>query len=57
MTINELTPNGGDYSELLYFDKHGKVTETEENAVRGVIRECESDGTLVCETWIILKER
>ena len=57
MIINEPTPNGGDYSELLYFDKHGKVTETEENAVRGVIRECESDGTLVCETWIILKER
>ena len=57
MTINEPTPNGGDYSELLYFDKDGKVIETEENAVRGVVRECKSDGTLVCETWIIPKER
>ena len=28
MTINEPTPNGGDYSELLYFDKDGKVIES-----------------------------
>ncbi len=57
MIINESTPNGGDYSELLFFDKDGKVIEIKENAVRGVIRECKSDGTLVCETWIIPKER
>lgn len=57
MIINESTPNGGDYSELLFFDKDGKVIEIKENAVRGVIRECKSDGTLVCETLIIPKER
>lgn len=57
MKIIEPTPNGGDYSELLYFDKNGKVIETEDHAVSGVIRECKFDGTLICETWIVPKER
>ncbi|SEK22687.1 hypothetical protein SAMN02910353_00214 [Ruminococcus sp. YRD2003] len=56
MRIYEPTPNDGDYSELLYFDKYGKVVESEENAVSGVIRECRSDGTLICETWIVPKQ-
>lgn len=55
MRIDEKTPNGGDYSELLYFDKDNKVIETEEGAVSGVIRECKADGTLISETWLTLK--
>lgn len=57
MRINEPTPNGGDYSELLFFDKNGNIVESEESAVKGVIRECKADGTLVSETWIIPKKR
>ena len=48
--INEKTPNGGDYSEIFYFDKDGNAVD-ETAAVRCVIRECSKDGTLLHETW------
>lgn len=44
------TPAGGDYSEIIFFDREGKVVD-EEQAVRCIIRECKADGTLVRETW------
>lgn len=48
--INGKTPNGGDYSEIFYFDKDGNAAD-ETAAVRCVIRECAKDGTLLHETW------
>jgi len=42
------TPNGGDYSEIYYFDDAGKPADKEQ-ATRCVIRECLNDGTLVGE--------
>lgn len=51
--IEESTPNGGDYSEILYLDGDGNVTE-EESATHCVIRECLSDGTLIAETWGVI---
>lgn len=48
--INEKTPNGGDYSEIFFFDKKGNPVD-EENAVRCIIRECKKDGTLVNEIF------
>lgn len=56
MRIDGPTPNGGDYSELLYFDEKGKVLETEKGATKGVIRECKADGTLISETWLTPKQ-
>lgn len=50
----EKTPNGGDYSEIYYFDKDGNVVSEKEKAVRGVIRECKDNGDLICETWFNL---
>lgn len=41
--INEKTPNGGDYSEIFYFDIDGNAVD-ETAAVRCVIRECSKDG-------------
>ena len=50
LKMNGKTPNGGDYSEIYYFDSDGNnVDETE--AVRCVIRECTIDGELIEETW------
>lgn len=54
--IDEPTPNGGDYSELYWFDREGNVVDTEEEAVKGVIRECKSDGTLVGTTWLVPRQ-
>jgi len=42
------TPNGGDYSEIYYFDDAGKPVDKEQ-ATQCVIRECLNDGTLVGE--------
>ena len=44
------TPNGGDYSEIYYFDKSGNSVDSSE-ATRCVIRECKNDGTLLNEIW------
>lgn len=48
--VNEPTPNGGDYSEIVFFNDNGDIVE-EENATRCVIRECKNDGSLIAETW------
>lgn len=48
-TINEKTPNGGDYSEIHFLDD--KNNEVEENATHCVIRECMNDGSVIKETW------
>lgn len=47
--INEKTPTGGDYSEILYLDDAGNLVD-ETVATKCVIRECKRDGTLVNET-------
>ena len=47
---DEPTPNGGDYSEIVFFDDDGNLVD-ELVAERCVIRECLNDGTLVFETW------
>lgn len=54
--IDEPTPNGGDYSELYWFDNEGNVVDAEEEATKGVIRECKADGTLINETWLTPKQ-
>ena len=48
--IYEPTPNGGDYSEIIFFNDNGDVVE-EKDATRCVIRDCKNDGSLVAETW------
>ena len=48
--VNEPTPNGGDYSEIYYFDADGNAVD-EKDATRFVIRECLKNGELICETW------
>lgn len=48
--IDEKTPNGGDYSEIFYFDdKNEPVDETV--ATHCVNRECKKNGELVVETF------
>ena len=47
---NELTPNGGAYSEIYFFDENGNNTD-ETEAVRCVIRECAENGDLINEIW------
>ena len=46
----EKTPNGGDYSEIVFFDDSNNIVD-ESYATKCVIRECKEDGTLICETW------
>lgn len=53
MRIYEKTPNGGDYSEMIFLDDNNNIVP-EEKATRGVIRECRKDGTLVAETFCSL---
>lgn len=48
--INEITPNGGEYSEIHFLDSDNNEVE-EKFATNCVIRECTSDGTVVRETW------
>lgn len=48
--VNGETPNGGDYSEIYYFDSTGNIVD-ESEAVRCVIRECTKNGELIAETW------
>lgn len=48
--IEEPTPNGGDYSEIHYFDD-GNNPVDEADATKCVIRECRADGELISETW------
>lgn len=48
--VDEPTPNGGEYSEMVFFNEQDEIVD-ESEATRCVIRECMSDGTLVAETW------
>lgn len=48
--IKGKTPNGGDYSEIYYFDADGNPVDADV-AVRCMIRECAADGTLINEIW------
>lgn len=48
--VNEKTPCGGVYSEIFYLDDNGNPVEAEE-ATKFVIRECDSDGNLIKETY------
>lgn len=50
LKVNGETPNGGDYSEIYYFDSDGNIVD-ETEAVRCVIRECTKSGELIAETW------
>ena len=54
--INEKTPYGGDYSEAFFFDEDGNTTD-KDNAVSFIIRECLNDGTLLAETFGIIKDQ
>jgi hypothetical protein len=45
-----VTPSGGDYTEIFYFDEKGNAAE-KSVAKRAIVRECKSDGTLVNETF------
>ena len=48
--VNGKTPNGGAYSEIIFFDENGTIVD-ESKATKCVIRECKSNGDLECETW------
>lgn len=52
---NEKTPNGGDYSEIYFFDKDNNPVEEKEKAVKAIIRECKKNGDLVKETFANLE--
>ena len=49
------TPNGGDYSEIFFFDADGNEVG-EEQAVRCIIRECRANGELIQETYGIVSK-
>ena len=51
--IDETTPNGGVYSEIVYMNDSGDVVD-EAVATKCVIRECAADGSLICETFGVL---
>lgn len=48
--IDGRTPNGGDYSEIHYFDDENNPVD-KAVATKCVIRECRADGELISETW------
>ena len=48
--IDETTPNGSDYSEIVYMNDSGDVVD-EAVATKCVIRKCTADGSLVYETF------
>ncbi|MBO7208033.1 MAG: hypothetical protein J6W10_10535 [Kiritimatiellae bacterium] len=48
--VNEKTPNGGDYSEIAFYDN--KMTPVDEkDATYCVISEYKKDGTLISNTY------
>ena len=51
--VDEKTPSGGDYSELVYLNDDMEPVD-ESVATKCVIRECMSDGALVNETFGVL---
>ena len=48
--IDDKTPNGGDYSEIYFFDDNNNPIE-ESKATRCIIRECKSNGELINEIF------
>jgi hypothetical protein len=44
------TPNGGDYSEIFYFDDDGNNVD-KEVATKAIVRECKKDGTVINEIF------
>ena len=54
--IDEKTPNGGAYSEIIYLDKDNNIVD-EEEASRCVVREYSDKGDLITETWGEAKRR
>jgi len=44
------TPNGGDYSEIFYFNDEGNIVD-KEAATKAIIKEYKKDGSLVYETF------
>lgn len=51
--VDEATPNGGDYSEIVYMNDSGDVVDVSV-ATKCAIRECAADGSLICETFGML---
>jgi hypothetical protein len=49
--INEKTPGGGDYSEIIYLNNNNQEVD-KEKATKAVIREMTADGTLINETFM-----
>lgn len=48
--VDEPTPNGGDYSEIIYMDDNFDLAD-EDVATKCVILECMADGSIICETF------
>lgn len=46
------TPNGGDYSILVWLDSNGDVVEDRDQAVEGIIMEFTKDYKLVYSTYL-----
>lgn len=46
--VDEKTPNGGDYSEIYYFDDSNRPVD-ESKATKCIIRECKANGEIVNE--------
>ena len=44
------TPNGGDYSEIFYFDDEGNSTDSNK-ATKCIIQECKNDGSVIYEIF------
>ena len=54
--IKGKTPNGGDYSEMWYFDKDGEAAESMETAVHFRIFEKNSKGETIQTTYGLLEK-
>lgn len=57
MRIDGPTPQGGDYSEVFYFDSNDNIVSDPDRAVRGVVRECTQEGILISSTWFYLDNK
>ena len=47
------TPNGGDYSEIFYFDDDGNSVD-KTAATRAIVKEYKNDGTVVNEVFAFI---
>jgi hypothetical protein len=48
--MDQKTPNGGDYSEIFYYDDDGNSVD-KKVATKAIVREYKYDGTFICETF------